>query len=236
MRAKRLVLFDIDGTILWGGHLWKESFLQSFEHHFPALKFPAVPFCGKTDVQITRELMELAGFSKEKIDESMNLIVEGYVTRACEAAKTRAAEVIVLPGVREILAALASRTDICLGLLTGNVRRGAYAKLKCVGLDHYFRFGVFGDDNWDRYKLPTLALERAKIELGLSFAGKQLVIIGDTIHDINCGKSVGARSIAVGTGINIPRDDLLAQSPDYFFKDLSDTTAVLKAILEELAD
>src|SRR5438046_1592463 len=100
---QRLVLFDIDGTILWGGSLWKESFLGALNHCFPDLEFPTIPFCGKTDVQICRELMAHAGFSEAEINDNMRRVVDRYVERALEAVKTRAHEVKVLPGVREII-------------------------------------------------------------------------------------------------------------------------------------
>lgn len=231
---KRLVLFDIDGTILWGGPLWKESFLGAMAHYFPNLNFPAVSFGGKTDIQIAREMMAGLGFNEAQIEESMHRVVDLYIQRATEAAQTRAHEVRVLPGVREILDELHKHPDVLLGLLTGNVRPGAHAKLSCAGLQHYFKVGVYGDDHWDRYRLPELAVKRVHEEHGLKFAGKQIVIIGDTVHDVNCGKSIGVRSIAVGTGRNIPTEELLAQNPDFYFKDLSDTLEVLSAILEEL--
>lgn len=231
---KRLVLFDIDGTLLWGGPLWKECFLGALAHCHPELTFPVIPFGGKTDVQICRELMAEGGFTPERIDAEMSRVVEEYLRRATVAAATRASEVTVLPGVREILEELSRASEVILGLLTGNVRAGARAKLACVGLDSYFPFGVFGDDHWDRYRLPQLAVDRARERTGLSFSGKQIVIVGDTIHDVNCGKSLGARSIAVGTGKNVPLEELLAQNPDYYFHDLSETSEVLTAILEEI--
>lgn len=234
MSPTRLVLFDIDGTILWGGPLWKECFSAALAHHFPDLEFPNIPFCGKTDIQICREIMAGAGFTNDQIDENMRKIVDTYIDRAIRAVQTRASEVTVLPGVPEILKQLSEHPNVVLGLLTGNVKRGAFTKLSTVGLDHYFKIGVYGDDHADRYRLPPLAVERVKTELGLTFAGKQIVIIGDTIHDINCGKSIGVRSIAVGTGRNIPTEDLLAQDPDYYFKDLSQTFEVMSAILEDL--
>lgn len=178
--------------------------------------------------------MAHAGFNEAQVDESMRRVVDHYVERASEAVKTRAHEVRVLPGVREILAELERHPDVVLGLLTGNVRKGAHTKLGAVGLNHYFKVGVYGDDHWDRYCLPPMAVARTEEELGLTFQGKQIVIIGDTIHDVNCGKSIGVRSIAVGTGRNIPTEDLLAQNPDFYFKDLSPTFEVLQAILEEL--
>jgi phosphoglycolate phosphatase-like HAD superfamily hydrolase len=231
-----LVLFDIDGTILWGGPLWRECFHGALEECFPDLDFPYIPFCGKTDLQIAREVLAAAGFNETDIDGGMRRVVDVYVGRAKIAAATRAHEVTVLPGVREVLERLASHPGVVLGLLTGNVRSGAAAKLACVGLDGFFKIGVYGDDHWDRYKLPPLAVSRAKSELGYEFSGKQVVIIGDTIHDVNCGKSIGVRSIAVGTGRNIAMEELLAQNPDYYFKDLSPTDDVLGAILEELPE
>lgn len=234
MSPNRLVLFDIDGTILWGGPLWKECFVSALLQCFPNLEFPMVPFGGKTDLQITREVLQLAGFNETQIEEQMKRVVDLYVERAIEASRTRASEVSVLPGVRPLLEDLACHPDVVLGLLTGNVRQGAYAKLSCVGLYHHFKVGVYGDDHWDRYKLPELAVKRVQEELGHSFSGKQIVIIGDTVHDVNCGKSIGVRSIAVGTGRNVPTDELLAQNPDYYFKDLSDTAEVVQAILEEI--
>lgn len=236
MSPKRLVLFDIDGTILWGGPLWKDCFLGAIAHYFPGLDFPRVSFGGKTDVQIAREMMAAMGFDEAKIDEYMHRVVELYVQRAADAAADRAHEVKVLPGVHELLSELANHPDVLLGLLTGNVRRGAHAKLSCVGLHDFFKVGVYGDDHWDRYQLPQLAVRRVKERFGHEFSGKQIVVIGDTIHDVNCGKSIGVRSIAVGTGRNVDTEELLAQNPDYYFKDLSDTFEVLQAILEDLSE
>lgn len=230
----RLVLFDIDGTILWGGPLWRECFHGALGHHFPNIEFPAVAFGGKTDIQICREVMSACGFAEAQIDENMRLVIETYVERATRAAQSRAHEVVVLPGVRKLLAELSARPEVILGLLTGNVKKGAFAKLSCVGLQHYFKIGVYGDDHADRYRLPPLAVARAHAELGHAFSGKQIVIIGDTIHDVNCGKSIGVRSIAVGTGRGVATQELLAQNPDYYFKDLACTTDVISAICEDL--
>ncbi|MBI3544283.1 MAG: HAD hydrolase-like protein [Deltaproteobacteria bacterium] len=231
---KRLVLFDIDGTILWGGPLWKECFLGAISHYFPDVNFPKVSFGGKTDIQIAREMMDAMGFDDDQINDHMHKVVDLYVERALACATTRAHEVTVLPGVRELLDELAAHPDILLGLLTGNVKKGAHAKLSCVGLEEHFKFGVFGDDHWDRYKLPPIAVARAHQMYGHHFESKQIVIIGDTVHDVNCGKSIGVRTIAVGTGHKIPMEDLLAQNPDYYFKDLSATFEVLQAILEDI--
>jgi phosphoglycolate phosphatase-like HAD superfamily hydrolase len=140
----------------------------------------------------------------------------------------------VLPGARELVDALRDRADVCVGLLTGNVREGAELKLGAVDLWQKFRLGAYGDDHWDRYRLPAIAVARAREELGIDFVGQQVVIIGDTIHDVRCGQSIGVRTIAVGTGFGIDEGELLASNPDYFFKDLSDWRLAVDAILEEV--
>ncbi len=234
MSPKRLVLFDIDGTLLWGGPLWKECFIGALNHYFPQFDFPHVSFGGKTDVQICIEMMGKAGFDEAQVRTSMLLVIDEYVKRATTAVQTRSHEVKILPGVVEILEQLKNNNNVVLGLLTGNVKKGAHVKLSSVQLQDYFDFGVYGDDDYDRYKLPTLAQEKARNELGHSFYGKEIVIIGDTIHDVNCGKSIGVRSIAVGTGRVVDQTELMAQNPDYYFKDLSQTIDVLNAIMEEI--
>ena len=133
-----------------------------------------------------------------------------------------------------MLERLARHPEILLGLLTGNVRHGAELKLSTVGLQDYFKVGVYCDDHPDRYEMPAIAVDRVHQQFGRRFSGKEIVIIGDTIHDVNCGKSIGVRSIAVGTGHGVPLEDLLAQEPDYYFRDLSATHEVLSAILEEI--
>jgi phosphoglycolate phosphatase-like HAD superfamily hydrolase len=230
----KLVLFDIDGTILCGGSLWKECFLSAVDHYFPEFNFPNISFNGKTDLQIAHELLASSQISEHDVQIQMRKIIDLYIEKALEQTQTRAHEVEVLPGVRELLNELDAHPDVFLGLLTGNVKKGAATKLTCVGLENYFRFGVFGDDHWDRYKLPALAQKKVKDEFKLNFTGKQIVIIGDTIHDVNCGKSIGVRSIAVGTGRNVCQNELLEQKPDFYFKDLSDTYLVLDSILKNI--
>ena len=233
---KRLVLFDIDGTLLNGGKLWRECFEASFSSAFPGEVFPKVAFSGKTDRQICAEVLDLVlpertpQTTTHLIDELINHYLEEL--RTALAAGRAAEDVEVLPGVRELLRALSREAAVHLGLLTGNVRQGATLKLSCVSLDRYFGIGAFGDDSPDRYQLPSIAVRRAHVELGTHYEGKEVVIIGDTHHDVNCGKSIGVRSIAVGTGRSEYRNEILASSPDYFFETLQSTADVLQAIIE----
>jgi phosphoglycolate phosphatase-like HAD superfamily hydrolase len=178
------------------------------------------------------------------LDERIDAILRGYLDRAKSAAASRSGEVRLLPGVLALIDELERHPRIKLGLLTGNVREGAFLKLSTVGLGARFSFGAFGDDHWDRYELPAIAAKRAQKELGRVYAGKQIVIIGDTIHDVGCGQAVGARAIGVGTGQPDARARVWAawegRAPhgtgdpraDHFFEDLSDTDKVVRAILE----
>ena len=246
--TRRLVLFDIDGTILHGGKLWAECFMASFKECCPDGELRKIPFSGKTDRQICRELMQAAGLWSAGIapgespahEERIDAILRGYLDRCKASAVSRAGEVKLLPGIERLIGALKERPELSLGLLTGNVREGAALKLASVGLGEHFGFGVFGDDHWDRYELPAIAVARARRELGLEFAGKQVVIIGDTIHDVGCGQSISARAIGVGTGHPEARARVFAAwqgrcpedpRPDHYFEDLSEVAAVLKAIL-----
>lgn len=231
---RRLVLFDIDGTLLHGGSLWSECFLQSIAHHHPERRLPAISFGGKTDLQICRELLAAAGVPASEIEGTAHRIMEGYLSRVAEQLRARSHEVKVLPGVTDLLNRLQARPEVAIGLLTGNLREGAALKLAAAGLAPYFGFGVYCDDHHDRYQLPAIAVERAHKSMGRRFEGKEVVIIGDTIHDVNCGKSIGVRTIAVGTNRRVPTEELLAQNPDYYFRDLSSTLEVLGAIMEDV--
>jgi phosphoglycolate phosphatase len=233
--AKRLVLFDIDGTLIKGGTLWAESFYASIAHYFPSMPLYKINFGGKTDHQIYRELFAKAGHTLDVIEQNLARLSLKYIELASKKAKTRANEVKVLPGVRGLIDVLRGYPDVYLGLLTGNLLEGAKVKLGCVGLWESFRFGVFADDHWDRYQLPAIAVKKIEDAEGLKFRAKQIVIIGDTIHDIQCGRSLNVRTIGVGTGTIENRRAILTTNPDYYFKDLSQTELVLEAILEELS-
>ena len=236
---KRLVLFDIDGTLLNGGKLWREIFERAFLQVFPGFGFPRVSFSGKPDRQICAEVLREIQWKPDTSDSNRDvtdrLIKEYLVVLARELQAGRGAEVELLPGVCEILQRLQSVKTVRLGLLTGNVREGARLKLDCKGLQGFFGApelrGAFGDDHVDRYALPTIDVQKIEAETGIRYAGKEIVIIGDTPHDVQCGRSIGVMAVAVGTGRAEYREALLASGPDHFFTDLRDTKNVIKVLL-----
>lgn len=232
MISRRLVLFDIDGTLLYGGSLWRESFEGAFKKCFPGRELIKTGFSGKTDGQIARELIAgTGGPLAGDLDGEARAVLAEYLALASRHIASRAHEIQLLPGAARLVERLKGEAGVTVALLTGNLREGARLKLEPTGLHGHFEFGAYADDHWDRYQLPPIAVGRAREVTGVEFRGKEVVIIGDTIHDVNCGKSIGVRSIAVGTGRGVPREELLAAGPDHYFDDLSDLDRVLRAIL-----
>lgn len=232
----KLVLFDIDGTILWtdgaGRRAMEAALVQTFGTTGPS----TYRYGGKTDRQIVRELMREDGYSDDAIDARIPSVLEVYLQQLERELSRAEPQVHRLDGVLELLDALEARADRVLGLLTGNVVTGAERKLRAVGIDPArFRIGAFGSDHEHRPSLPGIALERWCASLGTSLGttltGERLIIIGDTPADIECGRGVGARAIAVATG-DYSVEELASHAPAAVFADLCDTDAVMRAIDE----
>ena len=227
----RVVLFDIDGTILWTDGAGRRAVHRALEEVFGAPVPDGHEFDGKTDPQIVRELMHLAGVSHGDIDDRLEQALERYVQLLHGELGELEAHDHVLPGIRELLDALEAREDVVLGLLTGNVLPGAVAKLSAVGIDaHRFRVGAFGSDHAHRPELPAIARARAEALLGRQIAGSDVVVIGDTPADMGCGRGIGARAIGVATG-RYSVEDLRTCGAAAVFEDLSETDAVVRAIM-----
>jgi phosphoglycolate phosphatase-like HAD superfamily hydrolase len=232
----RIALFDIDGTLLSMGGAARDAFTQAAaEASGRPIDSEKTSFVGRTDPQIARELLTRHGVDGEELAPAILETIRLYLGYF-EGALRNASGARLLPGVPSLLAALARRDDVRVALLTGNVERGARLKLGHFDLTSYFDFRIsaFGSDHDDRYKLPAKALERARAVIGPEVSGDQLVIIGDSEHDVLCGREVGARSVAVSTGWTDP-GILRALGPDALLADLSDTDAAIAAIAGEPA-
>lgn len=226
--GSRLVLFDVDGTLLSAGRAARESILAALAEVLAwEGSADGNDFSGKTDPQILRELvMESVG--RERFEATMGAVLDRYVDELSRRLRPEA--VVVKPGVRDLLDRLSAEPRVTLGLLTGNIERGARLKLEPPGFNRYFPFGAFGDDSADRYCLPAVAVARARERTGRDFKGRSVVIIGDSVHDVACGRSLGARAIAVATGPT-PAEKLRAEGPDALFADFADVDAACGAIL-----
>jgi len=229
----RVALFDIDGTLVSMGGAAREAFVRALtETVGREVASDGVVFGGKTDPQIARELLARNGVPEDRMDRAIAETVRRYLVHF-ERDLPQATGARLLPGVVELLEALARRGDVAVALLTGNVEPGARLKLGFFDLGKHFDFAVsaFGSDHPDRYRLPGIVLERARRRFGPGVAGTDLVILGDSEHDVLCGREVGARSLAVATGWT-PEPTLRALGPHRLFVDFSDTDAVVAAIAE----
>ena len=227
----RIVLFDIDGTLLWSDGAGRRAINAALREVFGSIGPEGHRFDGKTDKQIVRELMRHDGHDDAHIDARMDDLLRRYVERLHVELRNPDHLPRRLPGVPEILAALEARDDVTLGLLTGNVGEGATAKLRAVGIDPTrFLVNAFGSDNEHRPELPAIARQRAVELLGADVPGDRVVVIGDTPADVTCGRSIGARAIGVATG-RYSVEELLSHGAHAAFRDLVDTAAVVQAIV-----
>ena len=230
-RPRKLVLFDIDGTILWTDGAGRRAVFGALVEHFGVVDPGDHRFDGKTDPQIVRELLTKAGVSDADIDARLTRILDSYYSLLRAELDGADHRDHVFPGVPELLDELEGRDDVVLGLLTGNIEAGARAKLSAVGIaPHRFVVGAFGSDHHDRPELPEIARQRAERALGHPVSGRDVVVIGDTPADVACGVGIGARAIGVATG-RYSVDELRACEAAAVFADLSDTDAVVRAIL-----
>jgi phosphoglycolate phosphatase-like HAD superfamily hydrolase len=227
----RLVLFDIDGTLLNSGGLGRASMQRALGMVFGSPGNPSYRYDGKTDKQIVRDVMRLEGHSDEHIDSRMEKLIELYLDGLRTGAKSGKFNVRPLEGVVELLDALEAREDVVLGLLTGNVEPGARTKLTAAGINpDRFRVNAFGSDHEYRPELPAIAQRRASETLGIDIAGDRLVVIGDTPADIECGRELGAKAIGVASG-HYTVEQLQAHNPYAVFPSLKNTQQVLETIL-----
>lgn len=227
----KLVLFDIDGTLLSsdgaGRGAIRRALLDEMGTTGPIDEFR---FDGKTDPQIVRDLMLAAGHPDAESEIHVQAVCDRYVQLLEREFEGGGRTSRVFPGVRELLDELEARGDVMLGLLTGNIAAGAKLKLAAAGIAmERFRVGAFGSDSADRRALPPVAAARAAELMGAEPRGEHIVIIGDTPADVTCGESVGARALGVATGSYVAAD-LHAAGAYAVFEDLSHTDGVVAAI------
>lgn len=216
----KLLLFDIDGTILQTHGIGRRAVEKTVSELVGRqINTKEIRFSGKTDPQIIREVLAVTGLSTADVDMLLEPALERYAELMHETLDPDG--VTVLPGVRDLIENLSQDPNLQLAVLTGNLEPMAHLKLSAVGLDVHFPFGAFGSDHEVRNELPAIALERARTYTGRDFRGKDIVIIGDTEHDIRCGMVVGAFAIGVCTG-NYRREDLEPHGADVILDDLND--------------
>lgn len=256
----KLILFDIDGTLIWpdgaGRAAMELALTEVFGFAGPAT---SLPMAGKTDWQIITELLMAAGLDQATINARLPECFQAITRHIVQTTRLR--QIRVCPGVPTLLARLSELSPphqrevpqgenwsgvdgqpapqepfsgwrgAILGLLTGNIAPSALIKLRAANLDPtIFCVGAYGNDGPDRAQLAALAIDRAQALTGVAFEGKNVVIIGDTPTDVTCGQHLGVTAIGVATGSHTP-ESLRAAGADYVFPDLTDADAVVQAIL-----
>ncbi|MEY2487910.1 MAG: phosphoglycolate phosphatase [Verrucomicrobiota bacterium] len=223
---RRLLLFDIDGTLIHAAGAGLRSLTLALAERFGIDDdLGDIEIAGMTDSSIVVSILNKHAIPAT--NENVAAFLDTYVHFLSLELPRRAG--LLLPGVLELLKKLKTRTHVVLALLTGNVSRGAQLKLEHYGVWHFFEFGAFADDHHDRNQLGPFARARAREKHGYEFEASAIDVIGDTPRDIACGKAFGARTIAIATG-SWPRAELAAHEPDFLFDDLSNVDEIIHAL------
>jgi phosphoglycolate phosphatase-like HAD superfamily hydrolase len=225
----RLLLFDVDGTLLLARGAGRRALARALADVFgTAGELDAYDLRGKTDLEVVHDVMMGAGVPPPAIAAGMRRCFETYARRLREEIGDGRG-VQVLPGVPALLDRL-RQAGAVLALVTGNTEDGARIKLGPTGLLPLFRTGAYGSDDRDRRRLPGLAADRARALAGRPFAGREVVVVGDTPHDIDCARAFGAVAVAVATG-QVSRGELAAAAPDLLFDDFADFERIAAQLL-----
>ncbi len=226
MAPRTLLLWDVDGTLLNASGAGMRALASALRRVFAIDgSIDGIEFAGRTDRWIMRQIF--ARFGLPATGENFARFTDGYV--AALPRELEDCNVRLMPGIPILLDAALVRCDIALGLLTGNLRRGAEVKLGSRGLWRYFPFGAFADDAEERNELGPHALRRARAHHRVEFAAVNTWVIGDTPHDIMCARAFGARALAVATGRH-SAVELGTLEPDAVFDDLAEGTDFWRAI------
>ena len=226
---RRLLLFDIDGTLITSGGAGEAALKDAMRSRFGVEEdLAGIILAGATDARIARELLEKHGISVSP--ENVAALLDTYLGHLSERIGRHDGK--LLPGIVPLLNVLSQREDAVLALLTGNVSRGAEIKLTHYGVWDFFEFGAFADDHHDRNELGKFARARALERHGEEFPPSRIYVIGDTPKDIECGRAIGACTVAIATG-HYSSAELRDHAPDFLFEDLSDTARVVELLLGE---
>lgn len=223
-----IVLLDIDGTLIRTGRAGSRAMNRAFEDLFGiAGAFDGVEMAGRTDKWILDDAASRAGV--DMTGGNFHRFRDRYFSRLAETLREPAPGKGVLPGVRRLLDAFDTRDDIFPALLTGNCEEGARIKLQHFDIWKYFRCGAYGDELTDRNQLFGVALQRAHACGAAQVDARDVIVIGDTVHDVACAKAAGARSVAVATG-PCDVDTLRKSGADVVVRDLTDTEAFFRML------
>jgi phosphoglycolate phosphatase len=230
---QRLILWDIDGTLVHSGPAAREA----FDLAIAAVLRREIPdhgisMSGKTDPQIALEVMAALAVDDDKARRHLPAVLEGLTRELEGAAETIRESGRVHPGVEELLRRLDDRPGVIQSVLTGNLAVNAALKVTAFGLERWLDMGIgaYGSDDQDRTRLVPIAIDKASRRYGHRFGPEEVWIIGDTPRDLACARAGGARCVLVGTG-RFSFDELVREDADAVLSDLSDVDQVEKLLL-----
>ncbi|NRB44348.1 MAG: HAD hydrolase-like protein [Verrucomicrobiales bacterium] len=229
----RVILFDIDGTLLSTGGAGIKAFYHAIEENYPSQLRKCggslhLEMAGSTDSGLVIEIFKALGIEDTVTDRKS--FFAKYIQCLENNLSDQSFSGFLMPGIAELLEKLscqANKGKLILGLLTGNIAAGAELKLKKYGVNKYFCFGAYGDDHHDRNELGSIALKRAGSYYGLELARASVTVIGDTPKDIYCARAMGAQAVAVASG-SISHKELANHDPDLLFEDFADYEEALR--------
>ncbi len=228
-RSPKLVLFDIDGTLLHaGGSGYRALERAVIEVLRSERGLSGIRLDGNTDLNAIRQVCERDSLP-EPSEETISLFKKTYAAILTDSIRGKGH---LKPGIPELLARLSRNGDAVLGLVTGNIREGAAIKLTRFGLEGYFRLGAFGCENAERSFLVGLAMRRACDETGIGFDPVDVALVGDTVNDVNAAIPWGIRCLAVATG-STGIDELRAAGATWALPDLADLSLVTSFLLSD---
>jgi phosphoglycolate phosphatase len=229
---RRLILWDIDGTMLTTGPVGRIALELGARRAAGLDEVPHVEMSGKTDPLIVRELFTTAGLAPADIDRLLPMALEEAKAVLVAEKERMRDEGVVHPGVRELLGALAGVDGVRQSLLTGNVAANAIVKVQTFGLDRHLDpdIGAYGTDHPERDGLVPIALERVKERRGESFSRGEVWVIGDTDRDLSCARAGGVRCMIVGTG-HAGFDAVRSLEADALVENLADTELVMEMLV-----
>ncbi len=221
-----MLLFDIDGTLLYTGGAGKEAFNRAFTHLFGVPKsWGQIRADGKTDPVLIQEVAQNAvqrSLTPEEAESIRKLYVQYFKEELPNSDRFR-----VMPGAFSLLSRLASDPRFLLGLATGNYEETSYLKLKRAGLDSFFKFGGFGCDSDKRHEIVKAAIQRGERLIKQSIPLASVCVIGDTIHDVLSGKMNGTKTMGVLTG-KTSQQEFHDAGTDKIVSDFSDADALIQ--------
>jgi phosphoglycolate phosphatase-like HAD superfamily hydrolase len=232
---RRLLLWDVDGTLVRAGDLGAAVFDVAFEAVVGARPNGRVRMSGKTDPQIVREYLVMMGVDEtDGLVEAVLLSIEGHLAAAAAAGELVAGGA-ACPGTADVLSLLAGDRRVVSTLLTGNIAPNAALKVAAFGLDRWLdlSLGAYGSDEADRNLLVPIALDRLATRRGVRLDPASAWVIGDTPRDLECARVAGARCLLVATG-RYTHEQLAATGADAVFDDLSDAGAIAKLLTADL--